>query len=33
MISRGIYPTEINEDIAYKSGMAFAVFIKEKYPE
>ncbi len=30
---RGIYPTEINEDIAYKSGMAFAVFIKEKYPE
>lgn len=30
---RGIYPEEINEDIANKAGMAFASYIKENYPE
>ncbi len=27
---RGIYPTEINEDIAYKTGKAYAAFMKKE---
>ncbi|VVB59739.1 Phosphoglucomutase/phosphomannomutase [uncultured archaeon] len=27
---RGIYPTEINEDIAYKTGRAYAAFMKKE---
>ena len=26
---RGIYPDELNEDIAYRTGRAFAEFIKK----
>jgi phosphomannomutase len=30
---RGIYPTEIDEDFAYKLGRGFATFVLEKNPE
>lgn len=30
---RGIYPTEIDEDFAYKLGKAYATFVLEKNPE